>query len=274
MVTDPKKKALFDELDMDDEFDPLEDSLLNSEDEDEEEVVAVIGNPSLLPVERPVGVEPKADPRTDAEKIVDLFNAMAPRRKVLLGILEFCVEKQTVSAVEAKVDKMQENNFSVYTAANYSSLLEQAGALHRVTEDGVDYTDVKVEPIVVEENGVEYIKPGKPPESFWMTTEEGCKYLEADNPAERLRELLANEPQYCPIYKRVLLLCSAEKGKTTKELGDAVDDDPIVQEPRMYVQRFIDRLEKCDALIWEKTWKTTDVGLLGIKELEGVADNG
>ena len=271
MATGPTERALFDELDRDDEFNPLEDSLSDYEDDDE--VFDILATTAKPPTESAVEIQPKADIRTDAEKIADLFKAMAPRRKVLMGILAFCTEKQLVPAVEAEVDELQKNNFSVYTAANYCTLLEQAGAIRRISEDGTDYANVTVEPVVVEEDGVEYLKPGTPPESFWVTTEEGCKYLEADKPAQRLRELFENEPIYHPIYKHILLLCSDEAGKTTRELGEAVDDDPILQDPRLYVQRFIDRLEKCDALIWEKTWKTTDIGLLGIEELEKAADD-
>lgn len=267
MSVDSNTVSFFDDLDVDDGFDPLEDFRSDHDaDDEEDDVVEIIGNSSAL-TERTVDVLTNVDVRTDAEKIADLFKAMAPRRRVLLGILSFCREIQSVAAVETKVEELQKNDCSVYTAANYCNLFEKAGALSRIVEDGTMYDDVEIAPIVVEENGVEYIRPSTPPKAFLLTTEEGCKFLDADNPAERLIDIFSNESHYHPIYKCILLLCSEEGGKTTEELSKVIDDDPIIQNPRLYVQRFIDRLEKCDALVWEKTWKTTNVGQIGLVEL-------
>ena len=49
-----------------------------------------------------------------------------------------------------------------------------------------------------------------------------------------------------------------EDGKTVKEINAQVDDDPLVQKPRLYAPHFIDKLEKCDALEWADSWKTTE----------------
>jgi hypothetical protein len=266
MLADPKKETLFDELDADDEFDPLEDPLLN--DEDEDEISILVGNTSAPPGKNVDTARAKTDTRTDAEKIVDLFKSMPTHRKTLLGILEFCTKKQRVPAVKEQIAEMLKASFSIYTAADYCNLLEQAGAILKVTEDGIDYTDAKTPPVVTEEDGVEYLRAGTPPVAFWATTEEGRNYLEADDPLGRLRNLLESEPTYHPIYKQVLLLCSAEEGKRITELGDILDNDPLLQEPRIYTQRFVDFLEKCDALVWDKAWKITPIGQLGLDEIE------
>jgi hypothetical protein len=263
--------AIDDEFDFDDEFDPLEDTDPDPEDEDYEESIDYIGVPELTQ-QRPLPVE-TADTRSAAERIADLFKSMAPRRKVLLGILVFCQTPQLVSAVAAEVDRLQENNFSVYTAANLCALLEKAGAIRRVTQDGEDFSQTKVEPRVVEVDGVEYLEPGTPPEAYWVNTTEGREALEADKPLERLAELFATDAQYLSIYKRILTLCSQEGGQSAKSLGVAVDDDPLVQKPRLYAPRFVDRLEKCDALTWVKTWVTTDVGKEGLAMLDTVTDD-
>jgi hypothetical protein len=266
MLADPQKETLFDELDANDEFDPLEDPLLN--DEDEDEISILIGNTSTPPAKSADTVRAKTDIRTDAEKIVDIFKSMPTHRKTLLGILEFCIEKQRVPAVKERIADMLKASFSIYSAADYCNLLEQAGAILRVTEDGTDYTDAKTQPVITEEDGLEYLRAGNPPATFWATTEEGRNYLEADDPLGRLRNLLESEPTYHPIYKQVLLLCSTEGGKRITELGDILDNDPLLQEPRIYTQRFVDCLEKCDALVWDKAWKTTRVGQLGLEEIE------
>ena len=179
--------------------------------------------------------ERPADERTD-----ELLTTMAPRRAVLLAILAQCREAQAVAAVNAHVDELQKHNFSVYSAANLCTLLERAGALERVTADGEPAEQVDLEPQTVVVDGVEY--------------------LEAREPLERLRELLEQDAAYEDIYARILTLCAAEGGATTSSINDAVDHDPLVQQPRLYGPRFVDRLEKCGALIWQSTWVTTEVG--------------
>jgi hypothetical protein len=260
-----------DEFDFDDEFDPLQDTGPDPEDDDYDESIDYIGAPELTQ-QRPAPVE-VADTRPAKARIAELFKAMAPRRKVLLGILSFCQTPQPVATVGAEVDRLQENNFSVYTSANLCALLEKAGAMRRVTQDGADFGQVKVEPRVVEVDGVEYLEPGTPPEAYWFDTDEGRAALDADKPLERLAELFATDARYLPIYKRVLTLCARAGGQIAKELGVAVDSDPLVQKPRLYAPRFVDRLEKCDAVTWEKTWITTDIGAKGLAMLNDVSDD-
>ena len=96
--------------------------------------------------------------------------------------------------------------------------------------------------------------------------------VEADRPLDRLNDLFAQDEQYLPIYKRVLTLCAAEGGTTIKALGDAVDSDPLVQKPRLYVAHFVDKLEKCDAVEWVDSWVTTEVGQTGLEILKDVED--
>ncbi|MDR1712737.1 MAG: hypothetical protein LBR39_01055 [Coriobacteriales bacterium] len=270
MSTDPEQFDLFDDLEPEEGFDPLQDT---DSEEDEDEDVAVIGLVSTQAEADALRYRPeKVDDRPAAERIASLMEAMAPRRKVLLGILDFCLEPQTVPDVGAKVDELQENNYSVYTAANFCALLEKAGAIQRVTEEGEDFANIKVEPKVVEVDGVEYLEPGQPPEAFWLTTEAGREALEADKPLERLQQLLATDTLYLPIYKKILLLCAQEGGQSVKQLGDVIDGLELVQKPRMYAQRFLDRLEKCDAVIWRKKWQTTEVGQQGLEMLDDVED--
>jgi hypothetical protein len=269
------KSAIDDGFDFDDEFDPLGDTDPDPTDEDYEESVDYVGTPELvleLTRQQPASVKATDTPLAEV-RIADLFASMVPRRKVLLGILGFCQTPQPVAAVGAEVDRLQENDFSVYRAANLCALLEKAGAIRRVTEDGDDLTQVKVEPRVVEVDGIEYLEPGTPPEACWLDTDEGRAALAADKPLERLTELFAADAQYLPIYKRVLMLCAQEGGQTVKDLGTAVDSDPLVQKPRLYAPRFIDRLEKCDAVTWAKTWVTTDIGAEGLAMLDDVADD-
>ena len=114
-----------------DEFDPLEDT--GADDDDEGSDYTAISSATDAPAQQ---LDAESDSRTPTERIDDLFKSMAPRRKVLLGILSFVQEPRTAEAVNAHVDELQQDNFSVYTAANLCNLLERAGAIERITADG------------------------------------------------------------------------------------------------------------------------------------------
>lgn len=253
-----------------DDFDPLEDT---GEDEDEEGAEhTAVSAATDAPGE--VAQAPAADARTPQERIDDLFKSMAPRRKVLLGILACVSEgRKPVAEVNAEVDRLQEDNFSVYSAANLCTLLEKAGAIERVTADGQPADEVSTEPKTVVVDGVEYLEAAEPVEIFWQITDAGREKLASDNPVDRLHELLAKDEQYAVIYKRILALCAAEGGASTPSINSAVDDDPIVQKPRLYAPHFVDLLEKCDALEWRKAWYTTEIGQQGLAALADIEDN-
>ncbi|MDR0513907.1 MAG: hypothetical protein LBG81_01925 [Coriobacteriaceae bacterium] len=195
-----------------------------------------------------------------------LFNAMPSHRKTLLAILRFCRCPHKVPEVLALVEEERLKSFTHYSAADYCVLLEQAGSLCKVTEDGKDYTQAKAEPAVVEEDGMEYLVANEPPEAFWVTTDAGAAYLEADKPLERLRGLVASESRYQRIYEEVLLLCLDEKGRSIAEIDAALDNDQLLQEPRIYARHFVDLLEKCDALDWVDSWKTSSLGRQWLEE--------
>ena len=255
-----------------DGFDPLEDF---DDDETEgraDEFVATVSAAEDALARENADADADATPsgasvaceRPAKERIDDLLKAMAPRRTVLLGILAACAQPQPASAVKAQVDELQANNFSVYSAANLCSLLEKAGALERVTADGDPADDAEIEPETVVVDGVEYLEAREPVETYWLATAPGIAALEADKPLDRLRALLDEDAAYAPIYQRILNLCAADGGAATPAINDAVDHDPLVQKPRFYAPHFIDRLEKCDALVWKKAWCITDIGRTGL----------
>ena len=57
------------------------------------------------------------------------------------------------------------------------------------------------------------------------------------------------------------------------EIAKRVDKDPLVQNPRYYGNNFVNKLEKCDAVVWEDCWKTTEVGRAGLERLADVVDD-
>lgn len=199
-------------------------------------------------------------------ELARLLKRMPGRRSTLMGIVRFCAqEPRDAAAVEAKVEELQAASRSVYAAPTLCGLLERAGGLVRVGENS-DPLDPEAaadaaEPAVVEVDGVECFEPAAAPAVRWLATEEGRALVEADDPEARLWALVEDEPLYGPVYERVLELCAAEEGATTAALSAAIDNDPLLQEPRCYVQMFVDRLEGCGAVAWRGGWCTTELGL-------------
>ncbi len=253
-----------------DEFDPLEDT---GDDDVEGAENTSVSAATDAPANQAAQQPSTADTRTPRERIDDLFKSMEPRRKVLLGILASVSDgRKPVAEVNAAVDRMQEDNFSVYSAANLCTLLEKAGAIERVTADGQPADEIETEPKTVVVDGVEYLEAAEPVEIFWQITEAGQEKLASDKPMDRLHELLEKDAQYAVIYKRILTLCAAEGGASTPSINSAVDDDPLVQKPRLYAPHFVDLLEKCDALEWRKAWYTTEIGQQALTELADIED--
>ena len=171
---------------------------------------------------------------------------------------------RVIFALDAEVDRLQADNFSVYSPASLANLLERAGALARVTADGEPYPEGDPEPVLVEVDGVSYYEAGEAPEVCWLATEDGAAYAEADKPLDRLTDLLSEDAKYATIYERILGLTAQESGASMPTINEAVDNDELLKSPRLYAPHFIDKLEKCDAVEWrDKSWRITEVGRAG-----------
>lgn len=263
-----------DELVLDAEFDPLaetdaegagegggccppeDDDMGRSQAPDEEDVLPYLGDPAAdhLP-------EVKVDDRPASVRIAELFDRMKPRRKVLLGVLAQCREPVEVDAVHERVDALQADRQSVFDGPALCALLERAGAIEKVA-------DGRQQPQVVVVDGVEYLEPAREVAVRYRATDDGLAYLEADKPCERLQAAFEKEALYKPIFLRILKACGEEGGKSAKELGALVDSDPLLQSPRFWAAHFFNILGECDALAWNGTWKTTDLGRKAAEELE------
>lgn len=211
---------------------------------------------------------PKPEGLTAAERIDRLFEDLATRRRIMLGILAYVEEPRRADALQAKVDELQAYDKSVYNGFGFSQLLEEAGALERVAEDGSPFDEeAEQAPDIVEIDGVRFYKPTDGKQVFWVATEAGRAYLAADNPQGRMETLFAEQALYRPIYRRVLELCSAEGGCSRMVLEAAVEADPLVQSPRRFCSFFTKGLEDVGALEWAGAWKTTSVGAGGLAML-------
>lgn len=195
----------------------------------------------------------------NAKALEKLMERMATRRNSLLGILDFCREPHAVTEVDEHVAKLQSHNASVYDGAVLCDMLQQAGALE-VEADADDAADIDDEPQIEVVDGVEYLRPAKPAQKLWQTTEIGLSYLDSFDSRADLARLLADDAAYMDIYLRVLDMCADDGGTTTAALSAAIDKDPLVQSPRFFAQHFTERLEKAGAVEWDGAWKITDLG--------------
>lgn len=193
-----------------------------------------------------------------------LMERMATRRNSLLGILDFCREPHAVAEVDEHVAKLQSHNASVYDGAALCAMLQQAGALKieaNADKEG-ENDDFQIEVV----DGVEYLRPAKPAQKLWQTTEIGLAYLDSFDSKADLARLLADDTAYMDIYLRVLDMCADNGGTTTAALSAAIDKDPLVQSPRFFAQHFTERLEKAGAVEWDGVWKITDLGRSYLKD--------
>ena len=267
--TSPNPETAFDYT-LDDGFDPFcgeaneiefnpEPDMTNGSEEDEP-------SPFLPPDPEKEDLhkhDAAVDTRTPEERTAVLMEEMQPLRKTLLGILSLCLEPQKAEDVVAEVAAMEVVNRSVYSAGALCSQLERAGALARTCE----LEDA--EPVVVVEDGVEYMQPREPKVVFWTTTEVGRSVLDNYRPQDALSRLLADDAIYASIYLELLLLCARDEGATADEMGAAVDSDPLLSEPRLYAAHFFGNLSDCDAIEWTGTsWKTTEIGYQAVSDLQ------
>jgi hypothetical protein len=190
-----------------------------------------------------------------------LSSGMKQHKNTLLAILDFCRDPRTADEVSAFVDSRQAENVSVYDSATFCRNLEKAGAMEEIRQEGQE----RDEEVIVEGNA--YVKPGDPATVRFVTTPAGSRALKRYAPADRLAKLVADNSQYEPIYLQLLSMCDEDEGTTPKAMGQAVDDDPLLQDPKLYAQHFFNQLYHVNAIEWRnKAWHTTTSGHAFVEE--------
>ena len=232
-------------------------------------------DPSALLNDAPVTEGASAEERTDA-----LFARLHSSRRFLNGILEFCREERTESEGTDEVARMRALEFCIYGADVLCAHLVEAGALERI-EPKQD--DVRV----VEIDGVQYLEPagrgdepvagseeGEPGAAVvrLKTTQAGLAFLDREQDMGRFQEILDEDAGLDNIYRMLLDCCSNEGGASAKELGDAVDDQPELQEPRLYASYFYEKMAERDLIEWTgKAWGITELGRRAVRYLDSRA---
>lgn len=255
-------------------YDPFEDFDIIQDDEEatpDEEIPTAVYAVDDTETSAPEP-EPAPDTRPASERIADLFDEMAPRKRVMLAILDYLRDVHSAPELADKVDELQTYDHSVYTSTNYCTMLEGAGAIVRVGEDGqpVDET-IRRTPEHVIIDGVEYLKPLPPRTLYWITSPDGIDELEKNDPAAALQKLLADKPENATLYKKILLMGDADEGTTIKAVDDFADEVGRARHTTLYGANYIDDLETCGAIRWSGAWRTTDLGRQAIEQLADVS---
>jgi hypothetical protein len=91
-----------------------------------------------------------------------------------------------------------------------------------------------------------------------VTPEKSSKRIATDDPAERLRRLLEEEPAYVDIFRMIREFCP--DGRSISEIEYLLLAHPMLQKPKIYPSYLVDRLEFAGALEWTGKWQTTETG--------------
>ena len=275
-----RDNAAFDSFEED--YDPLADdfdsSIFDGIEEDDEAVTEFL-MPDPSRIEAVEGTPSRQSDgyrqRPAEERTAELFTQMKPYRLMLLQLIRACQQPRTTEEMLQQFRQLHANFKSTYSGANLLSMLEAAGAIDCIAEDGTPYAQVEVEPVVkTDENGVEYLAPGEAPTMLWVAAEAGLAMVEANNPQQRIQQLFAKEAVYLPIFKRILRLAAADEGVSMAQLSGAIDEDPLIQEPRYFSQHFLKNLERHEAVAWQgNRWHTTPLGRQLLEEMADVDDS-
>lgn len=211
----------------------------------------------------PESVEGKAA----EERIEVLYKRLQGSRHFLDAILEFCRQERTAEEVAQEFARLREREFCIYGADVLCAHLLEAGGLERVGAE----PEGEEEPETVQVEGVEYLDatPQATAVERLRTTQAGLAALGDEHDLGRFEAVLGEDAAYTDIYRILLDCCANEGGASVKQLGDAVDSEPVLQEPRLYAQYFLEKMADCDLVEWGgKGWGITDLGRAAVQRLD------
>lgn len=256
-----------DDLFDDEEFDPLavDDAEINPDEIDDDNPYDTVDYPIMrdMPehMQRDAVYSPAQQGSVQAAMRAMLSYNPA-RRKDLLTIIDMCREGCPSSELTAKIDAMNEDNRSVYSAMTYCRMLERAGAL-RVEMPETSETEEDVE------EGVEYLVIKDRVDPVWYTNEEALEVYEEEMGGAAFRDIvLDRDSKYLDVY--VALMKELDEIPMTRvEIDELAEEFPITKSPRRYGSHFIDMLERVYAIEWhDHAWHLTDFGKSMIPEAE------
>lgn len=286
-------------FEIDDEFDPLaDDSLEDMEEEqdpnDEYSVPkipdadrSVIPEPIILTSAEKIEkllkgipgqqfrilacVQACAQEPVELAQIIDEVDASYPLMGSVYStgrLVQLLEEAGAIDRIEPDDEPQEEEGEAEAAPADEAAdegASDEADADGAAVEDSVDddaADDESVRPLdyLVVDPGQEYVEVELARPCTFMATQAGLEAVEARTGMEHMQELLDAEPQYIPVYKRVLTMCSAPEGRLVQEINAVIDPDPICKEPRRFSTYFLRKLEMIGAVRFVDTWQTTSYG--------------
>lgn len=197
---------------------------------------------------------------TARERIDALFAQMPTFQKFLYSIVSECLSPISTDNLESHINQTMRNHQSVYEALTFVDLLKRAGAIEQTDEEGTPLEEFVQEPLEIDIDGVQYWRVAPAPVVYWCTTEDGRKKIDEYKPLEKIANLYKEEPEYAEIFTTCLKMCAQGDGCEMREIGNVVDDEPVLQNPKRFAMYFIDKLEHAGAVEWTNKWSITNYG--------------
>ena len=201
-----------------------------------------------------------SDMDTAELRIAALFDQMPTLHAMLYDILSASATPIASDELLSLVDELKSHHHCIYDASTLLNLLERASAIQKTDAEGVPLSDIEQEPLQVEIDGELYWEVAPAPDVYWLNTEDGQAKLDAYKPIELIQACVDEDPRYEEIYRTVLELCDREGGVTLAEVGDVIDDEPVLQNPKRFATFFIDKLERAGAVRWNGRWVIAQPG--------------
>ena len=237
---------------IDDDFDPLADLSLDDGERDDAEADYL---PPIPDADK--SVVPPVVPLSPAERIEKLLAGIPGQQFRLLHAVAFCTEPKTMDEAVADLDAAYPTTTSVYSSAQVVQLLERDGALERIVDESAE--DAAGATVPAEDEG-DFISVTPAAPCRYRATRAGLDAIAAHVNESLVVEKIVEDERYLPIFQRVLEMTAREGGCPTKELDQAVDGDPLCQEPRRFCGFFRGKLEETGAIEWRDAWTITDLG--------------
>lgn len=237
---------------IDDDFDPLADLSLDDGERDDAEADYL---PPIPDADK--SVVPPVVPLSPAERIEKLLAGIPGQQFRLLHAVAFCTEPKTMDEAVADLDAAYPTTTSVYSSAQVVQLLERDGALERIVDESAE--DAADAAVPAEDEG-DFISVTPAAPCRYQATRAGLDAIAAHVNESLVVEKIVEDERYLPIFQRVLEMTAREGGCSTKELDQAVDGDPLCQEPRRFCGFFRGKLEETGAIEWRDSWTITELG--------------
>ena len=198
-------------------------------------------------------------PKTPVERIEELLSEMGAQKRQLLAIMDFCRQERTSDEIDAMLEPLMEHRRSVYGPIAMRSLLEKAGALeYRANDEAPEE--------IADENGDLVLPEGSV--ATWVSTEAAIEVCDADDPYAQLVEALEGASGPAEAYALVLAMCDDE-GQTIANIGARLEESGILEGAVFDPTFFVSKLEDIEALEWNGSWNTTDLGRRYLAQIAG-----